>query len=160
MGEVLSWEAAVARRVESQGKVVFTNGVFDILHRGHVDYLLEARCLGDMLIVGVNSDSSARSLDKGSGRPLNSEDDRGFILSQIAPVDIVVIFNQPTPARLIEALQPDILVKGGDYRLEDVVGRDTVEKRGGRVAIIPLTPGKSTTDLIRKIKGLKTVMGE
>ena len=152
LGEILSWEKAVNRRNSLCGKVVFTNGVFDILHRGHIEYLLEARKYGDMLIVGVNSDSSARSLNKGSGRPLNNQDDRAFIVSQLKPVDIVVIFDQPTPAEIIEAIQPDILVKGGDYRIEDVVGRDTVEKRGGKVVTIPLTPGKSTTALIEKLR--------
>ena len=155
MGQVLSWEEAAVRRADFKGKVVFTNGVFDILHRGHIDYIIEARRRGDMLIVGVNSDRSAKALSKGPGRPLNSQDDRAFVLAQLNPVDIAVVFDQPTPAELIEYLQPDILVKGGDYEVEDVVGRNTVEKRGGKVVIIPLTEGKSTTTLIQKIKRIR-----
>jgi D-beta-D-heptose 7-phosphate kinase/D-beta-D-heptose 1-phosphate adenosyltransferase len=152
LGEVLSWEEADLKRRRFPGKVVFTNGVFDILHRGHVDYLLAARKLGDMLIVGVNSDASAKRLDKGPDRPLNNQEDRAFLLSQLIPVDVVVIFEQPTPAELIEKLQPDILVKGADYSLNNVVGKDVVEKSGGKVVLIPLTPGKSSTSIINKMQ--------
>ncbi len=156
MSKILSWEEAVTGRNEiSDGKVVFTNGVFDIIHRGHIDYLVEARSLGNMLIVGVNSDRSARGLNKGPERPLNNQEDRACIVSQLKPVDIVVIFDQPTPAELIETLKPDIVVKGGDYKPEDVVGRETMEKHGGEVVVIPLTPGKSTSDLVKKIARLQ-----
>ena len=157
MSEILSWKEAVSRRNRCKGRVVFTNGVFDLLHRGHIEYLLAARKYGDMLIVGVNSDESARGLNKGPGRPFNNQNDRAFIVSQLTPVNIVVIFNQPTPAELIETIQPDILVKGGDYRIEDVVGRSTVEKRGGKVVTITLTSGKSTTALINKIRNWKSL---
>jgi len=149
---VLSWEQAAAWRKSVRGSVVFTNGVFDILHRGHIDYLLAARKLGDALIVGINSDASARTLNKGPDRPYNRQDDRAFLLSQLKPVDAVVIFDQPTPKELIEAIQPDIVVKGGDYKPEEVVGKDTMERRGGKVVIIPLTEGKSTTRMVEKIK--------
>ncbi len=148
---VLSWQEAAAWRKTVSGTLVFTNGVFDILHRGHLGYLLEARKLGSALIVGVNSDASARMLHKGPDRPYNRQEDRAFLLSQLKPVDAVVIFDQPTPAELIELLQPDIVVKGGDYKPQDVVGKDTVERRGGKVVIIPLTKGYSTTDLANRI---------
>ena len=149
---VLSWQEAAVWRKTVTGTLVFTNGVFDILHRGHLDYLIEARKLGNALIVGVNSDVSARMLNKGPDRPYNRQEDRAFLLSQMKPVDAVVIFDQPTPAELIELLQPDIVVKGGDYKPEDVVGKDTVERRGGKVAIIPLTGGYSTTGIVKNIR--------
>lgn len=148
---VITWEQAAEWRRGIKGTLVFTNGVFDILHRGHIDYLIEARKLGDALIVGVNSDSSVKTLNKGPDRPYNKQDDRAFLLSQLKQVDAVVIFDQPTPRELIEAIQPDIVVKGGDYKPEDVVGKDTVERRGGRVVIVPLTEGMSTTGLVEKI---------
>jgi D-beta-D-heptose 7-phosphate kinase/D-beta-D-heptose 1-phosphate adenosyltransferase len=154
MGLVLTWEEALKRRREITGTVVFTNGVFDILHRGHIEYLLQARKLGDLLIVGVNSDASAKGLHKGPGRPINKQDDRAFLLSQIIPVDIAVIFDEPTPKELIEYLQPDIVVKGGDYQPEEVVGKETVEKRGGKVEIIPLAKGYSTSSLIEGIQNI------
>lgn len=154
MGQTVSWEEAHRKRNQVKGAVVFTNGVFDILHHGHADYLAKARRLGDILIVGVNSDRSAEEL-KGPGRPFNREQDRAFLLSQLVSVDMVVIFDQPTPYELIEKIQPDIVVKGGDYSPEDVVGKDIVEKRGGEVVIMPLVVGKSTTDIIEKIR--KTV---
>jgi len=136
----------------AQGKrIVFTNGCFDILHRGHVEYLNEAKKLGDILVLGLNSDRSVRQL-KGVGRPLVSEDDRAFILSQLISVDVVSIFNEDTPINLLKVLKPDILVKGGDYTLDKVVGRDLVEHSGGKVVTIPVIEGKSTTDLIGKIR--------
>ena len=150
MGEVLSLPEAADRRSLVEGIVVFTNGVFDILHRGHVEYLNQAKKLGEILIVGVNSDNSARRL-KGPGRPFNSEEDRAFILANLKAVDFAVIFDQPTPFDLINTLQPDIIVKGGDYRPDEVVGKDIVEQRGGKVVIIPLSQGKSTTGTIDKI---------
>jgi len=149
---ILSWQEAVEWRKTVQGTLVFTNGVFDILHRGHIDYLLQARKLGDALIVGVNSDASARMLNKGPRRPFNKQEDRALLLSQLKPVDAVVIFDQPTPAELIELIQPDIVVKGGDYKPEEVVGKDTVEKRGGKVEIIPITLGYSTSSLVENIR--------
>ena len=125
-------------------RVVFTNGCFDILHRGHVEYLFAARELGDALVVGVNTDASVRRL-KGEGRPVNRELDRAFVLAGLGCVDAVTLFDEDTPAELIAALVPDVLVKGGDYTADTVVGRETVEAGGGRVVIIPLVPGHSTT---------------
>ncbi len=130
--------------------VVFTNGCFDILHRGHAEYLQQAKALGDVLIVGLNSDASVRRL-KGAPRPFVSREDRAFLLASLAAVDYVCIFEEDTPQRLIEELQPDILAKGDDYPIEDVVGRDVVERRGGRVLTIPLTPNRSTSELLNKI---------
>jgi rfaE bifunctional protein nucleotidyltransferase chain/domain len=134
-----------------QGKVVvFTNGCFDILHRGHVEYLEKASQLGDTLIVGLNSDASARRL-KGKGRPLVPQGDRAHILAALTMVDYVTIFDEDTPWELIKIVKPDVLVKGGDYKLEDIVGREFVERRGGRVLTIPLLPGRSTTEIIDKM---------
>lgn len=129
------------------GRVVFTNGVFDILHRGHVEYLCRARELGDALIVGVNTDDSVRRL-KGPSRPVNRELDRAFVLAALACVDAVCLFGEDTPAEIIGQLVPDVLVKGGDYTPATVVGRDTVEAAGGRVVIIPLVQGHSTTAIL------------
>jgi rfaE bifunctional protein nucleotidyltransferase chain/domain len=134
--------------------VVFTNGCFDILHRGHVAYLHAARALGDRLVVGVNSDASVRRL-KGAGRPILNQEDRAFILAGLASVDAVTIFDENTPAELIAALVPDTLVKGGDYSPGEVVGRDTVEAAGGRLVLIPFVEGRSTTDIVRRIREAK-----
>ena len=133
-------------------RVVFTNGVFDLLHRGHVDYLYEARALGDALVVGLNADASVRRL-KGAGRPLNAEHDRAVVLAALACVDFVTIFEEDTPRELIAALVPDVLVKGGDYRVEDIVGRAEVEAAGGRVLTLPFRDGHSTTGLIERMRG-------
>lgn len=149
---VLNWQEAAEWRKGITGKLVFTNGVFDILHRGHAEYLAAARRLGDALIVGVNSGASAKLLDKGPDRPYNKAEDRAYLLSQLKPVDAVVIFNQPTPAELIEHLLPDLVVKGGDYTPETVVGKVTMDRIGGEVVIIPLSRGYSTTQLVRNIK--------
>jgi D-beta-D-heptose 7-phosphate kinase/D-beta-D-heptose 1-phosphate adenosyltransferase len=130
-------------------RLVFTNGCFDIIHRGHVEVLSRARELGDRLIVGLNSDDSVRRL-KGPHRPLQPEIDRAACLAGLECVDAVVIFDEDTPAELIEELQPDVLVKGGDYKPEDVVGRDTVEARGGKLVIIQYIEGFSTTELIQR----------
>jgi D-beta-D-heptose 7-phosphate kinase/D-beta-D-heptose 1-phosphate adenosyltransferase len=138
------WRAARAR-------IVFTNGVFDLLHRGHAEYLEEARALGDRLVVGVNSDASVRRL-KGPSRPIVSQDDRVALVSALACVDLAVLFEDDTPLRLIEAVQPDVLVKGGDYAVPDIVGRDVVEARGGRVTTIALRPGLSTSELVKRIR--------
>jgi D-beta-D-heptose 7-phosphate kinase/D-beta-D-heptose 1-phosphate adenosyltransferase len=135
----------------SEGSVVFTNGCFDLLHRGHVEYLLRAAELGRVLVVGLNSDDSVGRL-KGPGRPLQSQDDRAVVLASQAAVDYVVIFDEDTPYRLIDELKPDVLVKGGDWKPEDVVGGDLVAARGGRVEIIPYLEGRSTSALIERIK--------
>ena len=143
---------AVVERLRAAGRtVVFTNGVFDLLHVGHLRYLQQARALGDALIVGVNSDRSVRQV-KGSARPITAEAERAEILEALACVDGVVIFDEPTPHDLIEALQPDILVKGADWAADAIVGRDIVEARGGRVVRVPIEPGHSTTALIEKIR--------
>jgi rfaE bifunctional protein nucleotidyltransferase chain/domain len=131
--------------------LVFTNGCFDVLHRGHVEYLASARTLGDALVVGLNTDASVRRL-KGPGRPLNPQDDRAYVLAGLAAVDAVTYFDDDTPRDLIAALLPDVLVKGGDYRAEDVVGGAEVRAAGGRVVIAPLVPGRSTTGLLQRIE--------
>jgi len=136
---------------ENKERVVFTNGCFDLLHLGHLTYLSQARSLGEVLIVGLNSDSSVRKI-KGSQRPIKTQDERRLHLAALSFVDAVIIFEDETPAELIAALQPDILVKGGDYRPEEVVGRETVEKAGGQVVILPFLSGYSSTKLIQKIK--------
>jgi D-beta-D-heptose 7-phosphate kinase/D-beta-D-heptose 1-phosphate adenosyltransferase len=143
---------AVVERLRAAGRtVVFTNGVFDLLHVGHLRYLQQARALGDALIVGLNSDRSVRQV-KGPARPITAEAERAEILEALACVDGVVIFDEPTPHDLIEALQPDILVKGADWAADAIVGRDIVEARGGRVVRVPIEPGHSTTTLIEKIR--------
>ncbi len=133
-------------------KIVFTNGVFDILHPGHTRYLRDARALGDVLIVGVNSDRSARAQGKAPDRPINPEAERCEILEALASVDAVVIFDEDTPHAIITALQPDILVKGADWGENAIVGRDVVEARGGKVVRIALAEGYSTTEIIRRIR--------
>lgn len=133
-------------------KVVFTNGCFDLLHVGHVRYLQEARALGDALVVGVNSDASVRRL-KGAGRPLTPARERAEVLAALACVDYVTVFAAATPRRLIAAVQPDVLVKGGDWSIETIVGREVVEARGGRVVSLPFVKGRSTTATIDKIRG-------
>lgn len=130
--------------------IVFTNGVFDILHRGHIEYLTEAKKLGDILIIGVNSDRSVKEI-KGESRPLNNENDRAFILSNIIPVDYTIIFDESDPYNLIKAVQPDVLVKGGDWKPEDIIGSDIVLAKGGKVISLRFTEGYSTTGLIKKI---------
>ena len=137
---------------QASGIVVFTNGVFDILHPGHVRYLQEARALGDKLIVGINSDRSARQLGKAPDRPINTESERAEVLRALACVDEVVIFDEDTPHEIIKRLQPDILVKGADWGENAIVGRDIVEARGGRVVRIPLAEGYSTTKIIERIR--------
>jgi rfaE bifunctional protein nucleotidyltransferase chain/domain len=132
--------------------VVFTNGVFDVLHAGHVALLETARAAGGALIVGVNSDASVRRLGKGADRPLVPEGDRTRLLAALACVDCVVVFDEDTPLELIRALRPDVLVKGADYDRDQIVGADDVAGWGGRVLRIPLVPGKSTTDLVRRLR--------
>jgi D-beta-D-heptose 7-phosphate kinase/D-beta-D-heptose 1-phosphate adenosyltransferase len=133
--------------------VVFTNGVFDILHPGHVRYLQAARALGDALIVGLNADASVRR-NKGSGRPINPQEERTEILEALECVDAVVLFDDDTPDRIIKAIEPDILVKGADWAENAIVGRDTVEARGGQVVRVPIEQGYSTTEIIRRIRAL------
>lgn len=145
-GEAARWRAA------QSGVVVFTNGVFDLLHPGHIDVLTGARAQGDLLVVGVNSDASVRRLGKGPERPVRSEAERAYVLAGLAAVDAVVVFDEDTPLELVRALQPDVIVKGGDYAPESVVGADLVRARGGRVVIIPLTPGQSTTSIIQRLR--------
>lgn len=134
--------------------IVFTNGVFDILHPGHIRYLRDARALGDLLIVGVNSDRSVRALAKAPDRPINSERERAEVLAALTSVDAVVVFDEDTPHEIISALQPDILVKGADWGENAIVGRDVVEARGGKVVRIDLAAGYSTTSIINKIRQL------
>ena len=145
-----------ARQVRAQqeagGRMVFTNGCFDLMHAGHVRYLGQARALGTFLVVGLNSDASVRTLNKGPQRPLVPQEQRAEVLAALAAVDLVVIFNEPTPAQLIAELEPDVLVKGGDWPVESMVGADTVRARGGEVHSLPLVPGLSTTELARRIR--------
>jgi D-beta-D-heptose 7-phosphate kinase/D-beta-D-heptose 1-phosphate adenosyltransferase len=135
-----------------EGTLVFTNGVFDVLHRGHVEYLEAARALGDHLVVGLNADASVRRL-KGPTRPVNPQEDRAVVLGGLAAVDAVVLFEDDTPLRLVEALLPDVIVKGGDYQPETVVGAREVVAAGGRVVIAPLLEGRSTTRIVQRIQG-------
>lgn len=134
-------------------KIVFTNGCFDILHAGHVTYLEAAKKLGDILIVGLNSDISVRKL-KGETRPVNSQVDRGTVLSALRAIDYVIIFDEDTPLKLIEQIMPDILTKGGDYTPNTIVGAEFVQQKGGEVIVIPLVKGKSTTSILQKINSL------
>jgi D-beta-D-heptose 7-phosphate kinase/D-beta-D-heptose 1-phosphate adenosyltransferase len=131
-------------------KVVFTNGAFDIIHRGHVEYLQAARRLGDVLIVGLNTDSSIRRI-KGRGRPVNSSKDRAIVLAALSCVDFVCFFREDTPYKLIRVLVPDILVKGADWKVDEIVGKDVVESRGGKVKTIRFIHGRSTTNTIERV---------
>lgn len=133
-------------------KVVFTNGCFDILHRGHVEYLCQARDLGDKLVVGLNTDASVKRQGKSSERPINNENTRATILAGLECIDAVILFDEDTPLELIEMVQPDVLVKGSDYKAEDIVGYDIVNNKGGQVLTIQLVDGFSTTKLIEKMK--------
>ncbi len=148
----MSWSDARCWRDAVHGRVVFTNGVFDLLHPGHVDLLTAARATGDALIVGVNGDHSVRRL-KGAGRPVRSEAERALVLAALESVDAVAVFTEDTPLELIVALRPDVIVKGGDYTPNAVVGRKEVESWGGTVVIVPLTPGQSTTTIIERLRG-------
>ena len=144
-------DAVQWRRRPGIGRVVFTNGVFDLLHPGHVDILTASRALGDALVVGVNSDASVRRL-KGPTRPVRTEQERAVIVAALESVDVVVVFEEDTPLQLIRALTPDVLVKGGDYTVETVVGAEEVLGRGGEVIIVPLTPGHSTTGTVERMR--------
>jgi D-beta-D-heptose 7-phosphate kinase/D-beta-D-heptose 1-phosphate adenosyltransferase len=144
----------IVARLQKEGKrVVFSNGCFDILHVGHIRYLAQARKMGDLLVVGLNTDRSVRAI-KGDRRPIVPEKERAEVLAALEIVDYVVLFDEPDPLRLISALKPDILVKGADWPKDEIVGREVVEKAGGKVARIPLVPGSSSTNIIEKI--LKT----
>jgi D-beta-D-heptose 7-phosphate kinase/D-beta-D-heptose 1-phosphate adenosyltransferase len=149
--KIMPRESAAAWRRRQRGRVVFTNGVFDLLHPGHIDVLVAARGMGDALVVGLNSDASVRRL-KGPTRPIRSELERATVLAALEAVDVVVLFGEDTPLELIRALDPDVLVKGGDYSVETVVGAPDVEARGGTVVIVPLTPGQSTTSTVERMQ--------
>jgi rfaE bifunctional protein nucleotidyltransferase chain/domain len=156
-GRVLTRPEAVAliERLRAAGvAIVFTNGVFDLLHPGHVRYLQQARALGGALVVGLNSDASVRR-NKGPERPINQEGERAEVLAALDCVDAVVIFDEDTPAEIVRACQPDILVKGADWPEDQIVGRDTVEARGGRVVRVAVEPGHSTTRMIERIRRLQ-----
>ncbi len=156
MGKILArkdlkTEIVVAKNAGK--KIIFTNGCFDIIHAGHTSYLAEAKALGDVLIVAVNSDSSVRGI-KGEKRPLVPEDERAEVVAALGCVDFVVIFEEPDPQALVDLLRPDVLVKGGDWREEDVIGRESVASWGGKVAIIPHKKGLSTTNIVERIKAV------
>ena len=155
MRKVLSRSEAVAwvEHLRHSGKdIVFTNGVFDLLHPGHVRYLQDARREGDALVVGVNSDRSVQAI-KGIGRPINPEQERAEVVAALACVDAVVVFDEDNPQQIIDRLQPDVLVKGADWAADAIIGRETVEARGGRVVRIPLAEGYSSSAIIRRIRG-------
>ena len=147
----MTWDEARAWRQARSGRVVFTNGVFDLLHSGHVDVLVAARARGDALIVGLNSDASVRRL-KGPTRPVRGEAERAYVLAALEPVDVVVVFDEDTPLELVRRLAPSVIVKGGDYSPDTVVGGAEVRASGGEVVIVPLTPGQSTTAIIEKLR--------
>jgi rfaE bifunctional protein nucleotidyltransferase chain/domain len=153
MSKIVTWEAlkGIVEKLQRGGKkIAFTNGCFDILHVGHVRYLREARKTGDLLILGLNSDASVRAI-KGEKRPLVPQGDRAEVVASLAAVDYVTVFDETTPLKLIEYLRPDILIKGGDWEEEAVVGGDAVRSRGGRIVIVPLTEGASTTNIVQKV---------
>ena len=144
--------AALSNRLKRNGKrIVFTNGVFDILHRGHVEYLAKAKSLGDVLILGLNSDASVRRL-KGPTRPLQKQTDRAVILLALESIDYVVIFGEDIPEKLISQIKPDVLVKGADYKISEIVGADFVRSYGGKVRRIRLTRGRSTSGLVKRVR--------
>jgi D-beta-D-heptose 7-phosphate kinase/D-beta-D-heptose 1-phosphate adenosyltransferase len=154
MGHVArDWDDLVSQleKIREGRKVVFTNGVFDLLHVGHVRYLKEARALGDLLVIGVNTDESVRKL-KGPTRPIQNENDRAEILAALEAVSFTVLFGEDTPARLIEAVKPDVLVKGGDYKIETIVGAPFVMSYGGEVKVLQFVDGRSTTNIIQRSK--------
>lgn len=155
MGHVArDWADLVAQlqTLRKGRKVVFTNGVFDLLHVGHVRYLKQARALGDILVVGVNTDASVRTLGKGPERPIQNENDRAEILASLEAVSFTVLFGEDTPAKLIEAVRPDVLVKGGDYKIETIVGAPFVMSYGGEVKVLQFVDGRSTTGLVKKMQ--------
>ncbi len=149
-----SRDEAVERRARIPGKVVFTNGVFDLLHSGHVDLLTTARSAGDALILGLNTDASVRRL-KGDERPVRNEAERAYVAAALEAVDMVVLFGEDTPLELVVALRPDVIVKGGDYAVDSIVGAREVQGWGGEVVVVPLTPGQSTTSIIERLGATK-----
>jgi len=158
MGEVVTRSGLVKLRegLKRAGeKVVFTNGCFDIVHRGHIEYLTKAKALGDVLFVGMNTDASVKRL-KGPTRPIVCQDDRAFVLAALRVVDYVCLFDEDTPLELIKAVVPDVLVKGSDWSIDAIVGKDIVEAAGGNVQTIDFVPNRSTTNIIRKISGCGT----
>jgi len=155
--KILDFDSLLVKLEEwkSEGKkIVFTNGVFDLLHLGHIDYLSKAADLGDILVVGVNTDASAKRLGKGSNRPITNETSRSTIIAALNFVGAVVLFEEDTPYNLIKTVQPDVLVKGADYRPEDIVGYDIVTAKGGKIETIEFLEGYSTTGIEKKIKGI------
>ena len=156
LGKIVSREEAARRVAGLPQPVVFTNGVFDVMHRGHVTYLAQARALGGSLVVALNTDASARRLGKGPDRPLNNEQDRAIMMAALACVDLVTWFDEDTPVELLGELRPAVYVKGGDYTLEtiDQNERRAVEEGGGRISFLAFVPGKSTTGLLEKIQRL------
>ena len=151
LAKIFDWTGVRAWRRQQPGSVVFTNGVFDLLHPGHVDVLVAARREGDALVVGLNADASVRRL-KGPERPIRSEAERAYVLAALGAVDAVVVFAQDTPLELVRWLAPDVLVKGGDYTEATIVGAPDVRAAGGRVVVVPLTPGHSTTSTIARLR--------
>ncbi len=149
--KIATWAEADRWRAERKGGVVFTNGVFDLLHPGHIDVLTAARAAGDSLVVGVNSDASVRRL-KGASRPVRTEAERAYVLAALECVDLVVIFTEDTPLQLVVRLRPDVIVKGGDYGEDSIVGASEIKAWGGRVVVVPLTPGQSTTRIIERMR--------
>lgn len=149
----MSWEMLREWRAGFWGRVVFTNGVFDLLHPGHVDVLTAARREGDALVVGVNGDASVKRL-KGETRPVRTQADRVYVVAALEAVDAVTVFDEDTPLELVRALLPDVIVKGGDYTPETIVGAREVQERGGRVVVVPLTPGQSTTSIIERLRDI------
>jgi rfaE bifunctional protein nucleotidyltransferase chain/domain len=146
-------KSRVKTEQEAGRKVVFTNGCFDLLHPGHVDYLSQARDLGDFLVLGLNTDASVKKLNKAPNRPLNDENSRALVLAGLASVDAIVLFDEETPYELIRFLQPDVLVKGDDYKPEQIAGYDIVVAKGGQVKTVPFLKGYSTTAIVKKIQG-------
>lgn len=150
INKIIDWQEIPAIKASGHS-IVFTNGCFDIIHAGHVQYLEQAQQLGDILVVGLNSDASVRRL-KGSSRPINSEENRALVLAALQSVDYVIIFEEDTPYELIEAIQPDVLVKGGDWKETEIVGSDIVKAKGGKVISLPFREGLSTTNMIEKMR--------
>ncbi|HEY0777528.1 MAG TPA: D-glycero-beta-D-manno-heptose 1-phosphate adenylyltransferase [Gemmatirosa sp.] len=150
--KVMRHDDAIAWRATQEGRVVFTNGVFDLIHPGHIDVLVGARRCGDALIVALNTDASVRRL-KGPTRPVRSEAERAYVVAGLETVDAVVLFDDDTPLALVQALTPDVIVKGGDYDPDTIVGAAEVRARGGDVVVVPLTPGQSTTRIVEQLRG-------
>ena len=159
MGDVVTLAdlVQIREKLKREGKkVIFTNGCFDIVHRGHVEYLTKAKALGDVLLVGINTDASVRRL-KGTGRPIVCQDDRALVLAAFRVVDYVCLFDEDTPLALIKAIVPDVLVKGSDWTIDTIVGKDIVEAAGGAVKTIDFVPNRSTTNIIKKMQTAKRI---